>query len=209
MKFYDCSTAPSPRRVRIFLAEKGLQIPTVQVDLANRAQHDDDFSRLNPHRTVPVLETDDGALLNTTAGICHYLEQLHPDPPLIGRTPLARGQVIDLDSRIEFEGIHAVAEAFRNKARSYANNALTGPHPYAQIPELVERGRQRVGHFFAWLDDHLAGREFVAGEYYSIADITALVTVDFSAWIKMTPPPQATHIARWHEHVSARPSAQA
>ena len=209
MKLYDCATAPSPRRVRIFLAEKGLDIPVIQVDLASRAQHDDEFLQINPHRTVPVLETDDGARLVSTAGICQYLEQLHPEPPLIGRTALERGQVIDLDSRIEFEGMHAIAEAFRNKARSYANNALTGPHPYAQIPQLVDRGRERVGHFFEWLNEHLADREFVAGDHYSIADISALVAVDFSAWIKMSPPEGATEIARWHQQVSARPSAKA
>jgi glutathione S-transferase len=209
MKLYDCATAPSPRRVRIYLAEKGLDIPVIQVDLASRAQHDDEFLRINPHRTVPVLETDDGARLVSTSGICQYLEQLHPEPPLIGRTALERGQVIDLDSRIEFEGMHAIAEAFRNKARSYANNALTGPHPYAQIPQLVDRGRERVGHFFEWLNEHLAGREFVAGDHYSIADISALVAVDFSAWIKMSPPEHATEIARWHQQVSARPSAKA
>ncbi len=209
MKLYDCATAPSPRRVRIYLAEKGLDIPVIQVDLASRAQHDDEFLQINPHRTVPVLETDDGARLVSTAGICQYLEQLHPEPPLIGRTALERGQVIDLDSRIEFEGMHAIAEAFRNKARSYANNALTGPHPYAQIPQLVDRGRERVGHFFEWLNEHLADREFVAGDHYSIADISALVAVDFSAWIKMSPPEGATEIARWHQQVSARPSAKA
>ncbi len=209
MKLYDCATAPSPRRVRIYLAEKGLDIPVIQVDLASRAQHDDEFLQINPHRTVPVLETDDGARLVSTAGICQYLEQLYPEPPLIGRTALERGQVIDLDSRIEFEGMHAIAEAFRNKARSYANNALTGPHPYAQIPQLVDRGRERVGHFFEWLNEHLAGREFVAGDHYSIADISALVAVDFSAWIKMSPPEGATEIARWHQQVSARPSAKA
>lgn len=209
MKLYDCATAPSPRRVRIFIAEKGLEIPVEQVDLANRAQHDDAFQHINPRRTVPVLETDEGPMLNSTAGICQYLEQRFPDPPLIGRSAVERGQIIDLDSRIEFEGLHAVAEAFRNKARAFANNALTGPHAYAQIPELAERGRQRVGHFFEWLDEHLTDREFVAGDVYSIADISALVTVDFSAWIKMTPPESAIALKRWHSQVSARPSATA
>jgi len=209
MKLYDCATAPSPRRVRIFIAEKGLEIPVVQVDLANRAQHGDDFQQINPRRTVPVLETEEGAMLTSTAGICQYLEQRYPEPALIGRNALERGQVIDLDSRIEFEGIHAVAEAFRNKARAFANNALTGPHAYAQIPQLAERGRERVGHFFDWLESHLSDRKFVAGDFYSIADITALVTVDFSAWIKMTPPENATAISRWHREVSTRPSAKA
>lgn len=207
MKFYDCSTAPSPRRIRIYLAEKGLQLPVVEVDLRHGEQHGKAFQAINPYRTVPVLELDDGSYLNTTAGIWHYLEQQYPDPPLMGHSAAMRGHVIDLETRIELEGFQAVGEAFRNRTRAYANNALPGPREYAQIPALVERGQLRVTHFFEWLDSHLSDRQFVAGEHYSIADITAWVTVEFSAWIKMGIPDDAPNLARWHQQISQRPSA--
>lgn len=207
MKFYDCLPAPSPRRVRMFIAEKGLDIPVVEVDLANKEQHSASFQQVNPHRTVPVLELDDGSILDTSNAIQHYLEAAYPDPPLIGRNPAERGVVVNLDWRIENEGFLAVGEAFRNYAKSFANHALPGKHEYAQIPELIERGKRRTGHFFSWLDEVLEGREYVAGDYFSVADITAFVTVEFSQWIKQTPDESLTNLKRWHAAVSARDSA--
>lgn len=208
MKFYDCATAPSPRRVRMFIAEKGLDIPVVEVDLAAREQHEAEFAAINPFRTVPVLELDDGTCLTTSTGICHYLEFCYPEPPLMGRTSAHRGLVIDLDWRLEQEGFMAVGEAFRNKARSFANNALTGPHTYNQIEGLVERGKVRTEHFFDWLNERLKSNEYVAGDFFSIADITALATVDFSKYIKVEPQDHHVHLQRWHNSVSSRPSAR-
>ena len=209
MKFYDCQTAPSPRRVRIFIAEKGLDVPTVQVDLRNGEHLTEAFRRLNPWCTVPVLELDDGTAISEAVAVCRYLEDAHPEPPLMGVDARDRALVAMWEHRFEIDGFLAVTEAFRNQARGLAGRALTGPESVPQIPELVQRGRARVERFFRNLDARLAGRPFVAGERYTIADITAQVAVDFAGWIKMSLPDELRHAAEWYERVSKRPSAAA
>ncbi|MEM7256946.1 MAG: glutathione S-transferase C-terminal domain-containing protein, partial [Pseudomonadota bacterium] len=149
-----------------------------------------------------------GQVLTSSTAIVHYLDMLHPQPVLIGDTPQQRAEVMDLDWRIENEGFMAVGEAFRNRARSFANNALTGKHEFAQIPDLVSRGAQRTVHFFEWLNDLLAQRQYIAGERFTLADITAFVTVEFAGWIKQTPAAELVHLQRWLTEVSARESAR-
>src|SRR5436190_21679030 len=163
MKFYACSTAPSARRVRIFMAEKGIGIPTVQVDLRNGEQFSDAFRKVNPDCTVPVLVLDDGTAIADAVAICGYLEEIHPEPPLIGATPQERAVVTALNRQIERDGFFAAMDAFRNAAKGLKGRALPGPHDYEQIPELAERGRIRVEHFFRAMDARLGTREFVAG----------------------------------------------
>ncbi|WP_315743526.1 MULTISPECIES: glutathione S-transferase family protein [unclassified Bradyrhizobium] len=175
MKLYDCATAPSPRRVRIFLAEKGLTIPTVQVDLRGGEQFTPAFRALNPDCTVPVLELDSGTAITDVIAICRYVEELHPDPALMGRTPEARATIECWVRRIEWDGIYAVQEAFRNAAPGLRGKALPGPLSLEQIPALAERGRHRVQHFFAWLDSRLVDHAFVSGPHFTIADISAMV----------------------------------
>jgi len=192
----------------MFIAEKGLDIPVVQVDLASREQHQSEYAAVNPYLTVPALELDDGTCLTSSSGICHYLDYCYPEPPLLGSNSSQRGQVIDLDWRIEQEGFMAVGEAFRNKARSFANSALPGKHPYSQIGDLVDRGRTRTEHFIDWLDEMLRTREYIAGDFYSLADITALATIDFAKWIKMQPGEHHASLQRWYNSVSSRPSAK-
>ena len=209
MKLYDYEGAPSPRRVRIFIAEKGIDISMAQVDLAAKAQHESEFDAINPHRTVPVLELDDGTRITNTAGIYAYLEALHPEPSLLGETAEEKGRIAEWSWRIENEGYMAVAEAFRNKAKGFVNHALPGPVEYAQIPELLDRGLQRTQQFFVDLDHGLAEREFVAGDKYTVADITALVTIDFAKWMKQILPESACNARRWYDAVSSRPSAGA
>ncbi len=209
MKFYDCVTAPSPRRVRIFLAEKGLQVETEQVDLGAGDQFSPDFRRLNPDCVVPVLELDDGACLTEVLGICRYLEAVQPEPVLFGSTALAQGRVMEWNSKIEQQGLAAMAEAFRNSAPGLKGRALTGPDAYEQIPELAKRGRKRVATFLERLDQHLAAQEFVAGGEYSIADITALVFVDFARRGKIDAAGEVPNLDRWYKAVSSRPSAAA
>jgi glutathione S-transferase len=208
VKLYDCTPAPSPRRARIFLAEKGIEAETVQVDLRNGEHLGPEFRALNPQCTVPVLELDDGTVLTENAGIAHFLEAEYPEPPLMGRTPVEKGLVAMWNARIEFEGLTAAAEALRNSARGFAGRALTGPEGYEQIPELAERGRKRAARFLKMLNERLEGRDFVAIDTFSLADITALVVVDFTQWLKL-PETAHPHLARWHEAVSARPSARA
>jgi len=208
MKFYDCSTAPSPRRARIFIVEKGLDIETVEVDLRNKEQLSDAFRAVNPACTVPVLALDDGTALTSTAGIRAYLEAAYPDPPLFGRTPEERGVVADLQWRIEMEGMMAMSEALRNSVPGMKGRALTGPHDYEQIPELAERGKLRVERFLAGVDEMIADKPFVAGDAYTIADIDLLVVVDFAGWLKMGLPEDAANARRWHQAASARASAK-
>ena len=201
---YDCATAPSPRRARILLAEKGIAHDTVQVDLRSGEQLGDAYRALNPQCTVPALRTDEGGLLADNAAITAYLEARYPEPPLLGRTPAEKAEIASWNWRVEFEGLLAIAEALRNGSPAMANRALPGPVDYAQIPELAERGRARVQNFFATLNTQLAGHEFVAGSAFSIADITAVVAVDFARVVKVKPGDEHPHLRRWRERMALR-----
>src|SRR5262245_32771314 len=209
MKFYDCATAPSPRRVRIFLAEKGISVETVQVDLRNNEQFTPAFRAINPDCTVPALQLDDGTAIGDAIAICQYFEELHPEPPLIGVTPHERAVVTALNRQIERDGFYAAMDALRNTAKGLKGRALPGPHDYEQIPELAERGRQRLEHFFRDMEARLSDRAFVAGDRYTIADISALIVVDFAGRLKLAVPDDCMNLHRWYAAVSARPSAQA
>ncbi|MEJ0078629.1 MAG: glutathione S-transferase [Alphaproteobacteria bacterium] len=209
MKFYDCTTAPSPRRVRIFAAEKGIALDTVQVDLRNGEQFTAAFRAINPDCTVPALALDDGTVIADAVAICGYLEELHPEPVLIGSTAQERAVVTALNRGIERDGFFAAMDSLRNVAKGLKDRALPGPHNYAQIPELAERGRARLGHFFQAMDARLAEREFVAGSRYTIADISTMVLIDLAGWTKITVPDECANLRRWYAAVSARPSAKA
>jgi glutathione S-transferase len=191
------------------LAEKGIALPTIQVDLRAGEQFTPEFRAINPACTVPVLEFDDGRRIAEVVAICVYFEAIHPDPPLMGIGPQDRAIVTAWQRRAERDGLLAVAEAFRNSTPGLRGRALPGPDNYDQIPALAERGRARVARFFEAIDRELADREFIAGDRYSIADITALVTVDFAAWIKLSIPEACRHLDRWHKAMAARPSATA
>lgn len=209
MQLYDYEPAPSPRRVRIYLAEKGIELPVRQVDLAAKEQLSDQFRAINPFCTVPVLELDDGSHIAEVVAICDYLEGLYPEPRLFGSNLRERAEVTTWNTRIEQHGLAAIAESLRNHSRGFSDRALPGALDVAQIPELVPRGRRRAEFFMATLNERLAARTYVVGEFFSIADITALVFVDFASWIKLSPNPDATHLRRWYDDVSSRPSASA
>jgi glutathione S-transferase len=203
---YDCTTAPSPRRARILLAEKGVAHDTVQVDLRSGEQLGEAYRRINPQCTVPALRTDDGLLLTDNAAIAAWLEARFPEPPLFGRTPAEKAEIASWQWRVEFEGLMAIAEALRNSAPAMANRALPGPVDHAQIPALAERGLVRTQQFFATLNDHLAGRDFIAGDGFSIADITAVVAVDFARVVRVKAGEQHPHLQRWRAAMALRPS---
>jgi glutathione S-transferase len=209
MKFYDCATAPSPRRVRIFLAEKKIAIPTTQVDLRAGEHLSAAFRAINPDATVPVLELDNGVRITDAVAICQYFEDIQPEPRLFGEGAEDKAIVTAWQRQAERDGFYAVMEAFRNAAPGLKGRALPGPVDYAQIPELAQRGRSRVLAFFETMDAHLADQAFVAGRRFSIADITTLVTLDWATRLKLTPAANADNLRRWHASVSARPSAAA
>ena len=209
MKLCDYQLAPNPRRVRIFLAEKGITVPTVQVDLRGGEQFTPEFRSINPECTVPVLEFNDGRRIAEVIAICLYFELAHPEPALMGVNAQDRAIVADWHHRIERQGFWAVGDAFRNSAPGLKGRALPGPDDYEQIPALAERGRARIARFFEMLDGHLAGRQFVASDRYTIADIMALVTVNFATRINLAVPVGCSDLRRWQETVSARPSAAA
>jgi glutathione S-transferase len=203
---YDCPTAPSPRRARILLAEKGIAHETVQVDLRSSEQFGDAFRRINPQCTVPALVTEEGCVLTDSAAITAYAEALRPEPALLGRTPLEKADVASWNWRVEFEGLLAIAEALRNGSPAMANRALPGPRDYAQIPELAQRGIARVQDFFTTLDQHLQGRDFIAAGMFSVADITAVVAVDFARAVKVRPGDQHANLQRWRAAMALRPA---
>ena len=203
---YDCATAPSPRRARILLAEKGVVHSTVQVDLRTGEQMGDAYRAINPQCTVPALRTEEGAVLADNAAIAAYIEARYPQPPLLGTTPLDKAEIASWQWRIEFEGLQAIAETLRNSSPAMANRALPGPVDYAQIPELAQRGLARVQRFFATLDERLDGRDFLAAGQFSIADITAVAAVDFARVVKVKPGDQHPHLVRWRAAMAERVS---
>lgn len=203
---YDCATAPSPRRARILLAEKGVTCETIQVDLRSGEQFGDAFRRVNPQCTVPVLLTEDGLRLTDNAAITAYIEAQYPDPPLLGRTPEEKAEIASWNWRVEFEGLLSIAEGLRNSAPAMANRALPGPVDYQQIPELAQRGFAKAQQFLINLNERLAERNFIATDRLSIADITAVVAVDFARIIKVKPGEEHPHLLRWRSALAQRAS---
>jgi glutathione S-transferase len=195
--------------VRIFIAEKGLELETVQVDLASGEQFSEAFRKLNPDCVVPVLALDDGTCLTEVMGICRYLEAIAPEPPLFGTTPLEQGLIMSWSVKVEQQGLLGMADAFRNSAPGLKGRALTGPDSYEQIPELAARGRQRVTAFMSRLDERLRASPYLAGDDFSVADITALVFVDFARRARIEPVGDVPGLERWYSDVSSRPSASA
>jgi glutathione S-transferase len=202
MKIYNSSTAPNPRRVRIFLAEKGIQVPYEEVDIAKAVNRSSEFRKKNPMGTVPVLELDDGTCIAESVAICRYFEEMQPSPPLMGVDARDRALVEMWQRRMEFELLLPTANSFRHR-----HEFFKGRIP--QVPEFAEVSRKGAESSLAWLNEVLADRPFVAGERYTIADITALCAVDFGRVSKLRVLPEQQNLTRWYEAVSARPSAKA
>jgi len=203
MKLYDGGRAPNPRRVRIFLAEKGITVPLEPVDIGALAHKSEAFKRINPLQRVPALALDDGTVLTESIAICRYFEALHPQPPLFGRDAKDTAVVEMWERRAEFHLFWPVANVFRHSHPSM--QAMEVP----QVPAFAEANKPKVTAFLEFLDGELAGRPFVAGEHYSVADITMMVAVDFMKPAKLALPEHLAHVRRWYTAVAARPSAQA
>lgn len=203
MKLYTYDPAPNPRRLALFLKLKGLAIDTRQVDLLANKQLGDAYRQINPALSVPALVLDDGTVLTEVIGMYTYLDELHPQPPLMGSTAAERAQVISWCHRL-FSGLMmAIAGALRNRGKSFINRALPGPLDTPQIPELVERGLLQIGYILPELDAHLANSKWVAGDSFSIADIDLLVCIDFLAWIRQSVPDECTHLKDWYQRACA------
>ncbi|WP_299988208.1 glutathione S-transferase family protein [uncultured Ruegeria sp.] len=208
MLFYDCSTAPSPRRARMFIAEKGLEIETWDISIAKGEQLSDAFRAVNPGATIPVLITDEGTTLTENLGIAAYLEARFPEPPLMGRTADEKGEVLMWNAIAEQQCGAPIAETLRNTHPSFKDRAITGPANHAQIPELAQRGAERVRTFFDLLETRLRESDFVAADSFTLADITTFVFVDFARVIKMRIPTENAAILAWFDIIQARASAQ-
>jgi glutathione S-transferase len=208
MRLFSFKRAPNPRRVRIFLAEKGIEIPTVDVNLYRMEQLSPEFLAINPGGTVPVLETDDGLYLTECVAICRYIERLHPEPNLFGTSASAEALTLMWDNIVENEGMPAVAEVLRNLSPGFAHHVFPGPLEVEQIPELVERGRGRTEQFLDRVGQRLSEAPYLSGEEFSIADITLLATVEFATWVDIDATASRPSIADWYARVSARPSLQ-
>lgn len=210
MKLHHASGSPNSRRVRMLIAEKGLDIALVPVDLSTREQLSDAYRAINPRAVVPALELDDGSVIAEAPVIMRYLDDAYSDVPLFGTTPEEKAVTAMWERRAELEGFTAVMEGVRNAAAGLKGRAISGPHGYEQIPDLVERSRQRVANFYSDLDARLKSVDFVAGDRFPAADITALVTVDFATRaFNMPVPEDANAVRRWYTAVSARSSAGA
>jgi len=210
MKLYQSGNSPNSRRVRIYLAEKGISMPIVPVDLGTGEQFSPAYAAINPRRVVPTLVLDDGTAIGEVPAIIRYLDEANPLPPLLGTSPRTKALVAMWERRVEQEGFASVMEAVRNAVPRLKNRAIAGPHDYVQIPALIERSRQRAANFYADFDARLADVPFIAGHEFSVADITAVVTVDFATKAAGLPiADQHAALKRWYETVSARPSMAA
>lgn len=203
MKLYDSKFAPNPRRVRIFLAEKGVSVPTELVDLGTLQHKSEDFAGINPLQRVPALVLDDGTVITESVAICRYFEIMQPDPPLFGRDGLEPVMVEMWQRRLEINFFFPIAHVFRHTHPAMKEMEVP------QVLAWAEANKPRVLEFLPLLDRQLAQHRFVAGDRYSIADITALVSVDFLKPIRLAVQPEFKNVLRWYAEVSARPSARA
>jgi len=203
MKLYDGGRAPNPRRTRIFLAEKGIKLPLVEIDLATMEHMSAVYAAINPLKRLPALVLDDGSVITESIAICRYFEALQPEPTLFGRGALQAARVEMWNRRMELHLLFPVSHVFRNSHP--AMKAMEVP----QVPAWAEANKPRILEFIAFLDGELKDRRYIAGDSFTVADITGLVSIDFMKPAKLVMPDELKYLKRWHADVSARPSAAA
>lgn len=203
MRLFDGGRAPNPRRVRVFLAEKGIEVPMVQVDMAGMEHRGNPMTSRNPLQRLPVLELDNGTILTESIAICRYFEELHPEPALFGRGALGKAKVEMWQRRMELNFLFCVAQAFRHIHPAMREWEVP------QVPAWGEANKPKALDFLAILDRELADREFAAGDEFSVADITGMIALDFMKPARIQIPAEMTNVVRWHQALSSRPSASA
>ncbi|MDG1772780.1 MAG: glutathione S-transferase family protein [Oceanicoccus sp.] len=201
MKIYTFEAAPNPRRLKLFLGYKGVDIETETINIRDGEQFSDSFKAINPDCTVPALQLDDGTVITNVIAACLYLESLYPEKPLLGLTPLEQAKIVSWDHSIFTEGFTAVAEMLRNGSEAFKGRALPGAVALEQIPGLVDRGQIRLQAFFNKLDTHLADREFIVGNAISLADIDLYALCDFAKWVKQSIPEDCRHLQSWYQRM--------
>ncbi len=210
MKLNDWSIATNPKRVSMYLAEKGIEVEREEAAEPGKPVLKPEYLERFRHRRVPLLELDDGATIGEAMAICRYFETLHPEPPLMGSGALDIATVEMWERISESEGMFVAAEVFRNSKRSFAGRALPGyAEPIEQIPELIERGKLRMAQFYDKIEGQLGGRDFIAGERFSVADITAYCVIEFAKFCDLDIPETCPNVRRWFDAVAQRPSARA
>jgi glutathione S-transferase len=209
MKLYSYPIAPSARRARIFLAEKDLAAQIEDIDLRNGQHLEPAYLAINPQGLVPVLELDDGTRITENVAIAVYLDEIKPTPPLFGRNPLERARVLQWNARVELEGLLPLADLLRNRHPAFKGRAVPGAVAYEQIPQLADRGDDRVKRFLRILNERLTGREFVGADTYSFADITGVVFVDMLRMAKLEVPAELDALRSWYDRIRARTSYSA
>ena len=210
MKIYDWAAAPNPKRLRMFLVEKGItNIEIIQVSGENLRLKSEYVAKY-PQAMVPMLELDDGRQIGESIAICRYFEELYPNPPLLGRDPYERA-IVDMWERRAFdEGMMAAGEVFRNTAEAFKDRGLPGfATAVPQLPELVQRGRDRLDKFFKKFDEQLGKTRFIAGDQFTLADCTLYCSIEFAGWSDIGIPADCKNLQRWWKEVSDRPSAKA
>ena len=203
MKLYTYDIAPNARRLQLFLNYKGIEMETQQIDLASLEQHGDEYVAINPLRTIPALQLDDGSLLTEVIAQCAYLESQNPDKPLLGSSDQERAQVLNWDHLLFITGLSAIADMLRNHSKAFADRGMTGPTKLAQIPELVERGKLRLEAFWPMVDARLGQNPWLAGDNFSFADIDLYCLCEFAGWVKEAVPDECGNVKAWHARASA------
>ena len=209
MKLHDCQMAPNPRRVRIYLHEKGVEVEKVEHNILAGENIEEAYLKINPWGTLPALELGDGTVIREAPSIFRYIDSIKPEPNLLGNDPKEAAEIETWERFSELQGMAAIGEFFRNQMQDLSGRGLPGPARLELIPELVERGKQRAAWFYEQIDQRLGESEYLGTDRYTVADITAQCAVDFANAVGLPVPESCANIARWHAAVSARPSAAA
>ena len=203
MKLYTFDVAPNARRLQLFLDCKGIELDTQQVDLLSGEQLQEPFASINPLRTIPALQLDDGTVLTEVVAQVHYLESLYPDRPLMGTTDLEKAQVLQWDHIVMLHGLASLRDMYRNYSERFKGRGMTGASEVAQIPELVERGKLLLGDFWGVLESRLQDTPWLAGDNFTFADITLVCMIEFAGWVKESVPEGCATVKGWQERAAA------